>query len=74
MRIFRTFLVLLSAAALTMGGSACGGDGSDEPEASTTTGVFPQEVPESDEGEPGGDQNVPGDGEAPASNPGGTGN
>lgn len=45
MRLFRTLLILLSVGTFALGTAACGG-GSDNPEASTTTGVGPQEVEE----------------------------
>lgn len=55
MRSLRTFLILLSAGTFAIGTSACAGEVSDSPEASTTTGVAPSEVEGSGEGE-----NVPG--------------
>jgi hypothetical protein len=64
MPLLRTFAFLLSVMTLAIGTSACGGD-NDGP-ATTTTGVGPQEVEE-----PGERENVPGDPDAPATNPGG---
>ncbi|HUR48495.1 MAG TPA: hypothetical protein VMY88_03050 [Acidimicrobiales bacterium] len=60
MRLLRTFLILLSAGTVGVATSACAGEVSDSPEASTTTGVSPGEVEDPGEG-----GNVPGDPNTP---------
>lgn len=72
MRFLRTFLIVLSALSLGLSASACGSDGSDDPEASTTTGVTPDDVQEPGADEGGGEgEEVPADPTTPATNPGG---
>ena len=67
MLLLRTFLVLLSIVSVGLGTSACGSDGSNDSDATTTTGVTPDNVEE-----PGNqDQDVPADPTTPATNPGG---
>lgn len=51
MRFSRTFLAVLLTATFAAGSSACGGDGSEEPDATTTTGVVPGEVEDPGEGD-----------------------
>jgi hypothetical protein len=72
MRFLRTFLIVLSALSLGLSGTACGSDGADDPEASTTTGVTPDDVQEPGDGEGGSeDEEVPADPTTPPTNPGG---
>lgn len=69
MLLLRTFLVLLSVVTVGLGTSACAtdGDGANDSDATTTTGVTPDDVQEpGDEGE-----DVPADPTTPATNPGG---